>query len=213
VTDEHGRVAARRVVVLVSGSGTLLQALLDGATPVSEAPYRIVGVVSDRPDAYGLTRARAAGIPTAVVQLGDFPDRIAWDAAIAKAVGVFTPDLVVLAGFMRMLGHGYLGRFGDRTINTHPALLPAFPGAHAVRDALAYGVTVTGCSVIFVDEGTDTGPIVDQRAVPVEPTDDEQSLHERIKVAERELLVAVVARLSRSGWSLDTRNPRKVTVG
>ena len=200
----------RRVVVFVSGTGTLLQALLDDAARGAEAGYRIVGVLSDRPDAGGLQRARAAGVPTAVVELVDFPDRPAWDEAVSRATEVFSPDLVVLAGFMRLLGRPYLRRYGDRTINTHPALLPAFPGAHAVRDALAAGVKVTGCTVILVDEGTDAGPIVAQRSVEVVDGDDEASLHERIKVVERQLLVEVVGRLTRSGWSVEER---KVSIG
>ena len=144
----------RRVVVLLSGSGTLFQALLDAR----REGWSIAGVVSDRADAYGLRRARTAGVPTAVVDPADFPDRVAWDVAVAKAVGVFSPDLVVLAGFMRILGEPFLAAFGGRTVNTHPALLPSFPGAHGVRDALAYGVKVTGSTVIIVDAGVDTGP-------------------------------------------------------
>ena len=132
-----------RIVVLVSGSGTLLQALLD-ASAAPDAPFAVAGVVSDRDGVQGLARARAAGVPTAVVRPADFPDRVTWDLAVAKAVEVFSPRLVVLAGFMRLLGGDYLTRFADRTVNSHPALMPAFPGAHAVRDALAYGVKVTG---------------------------------------------------------------------
>ena len=161
--------------------------------------------ISDRADAPGLERARAAGVPTAVVSPDDFPDRPSWDAAVARAVDVFSPDLVVLAGFMRVLGAQYLARYGGRTITAHPALLPAFPGAHAVRDALDYGVRVTGCSLILVDAGTDTGPVVAQRAVEVLDGDDEASLHERIKVVEREMLVDVVARMLGRGWSVDGR--------
>lgn len=198
-----------RVVVLVSGSGTLLQALLDdAATAGGSAPFGVAAVISDRDDAYGLQRAREAGVPTAVVRPGDFPDRATWDLAVAKAVEVFTPDLVVLAGFMRLLGEAYLSRFADRTINSHPALLPAFPGAHAVRDALAYGVTVTGTSVILLDAGVDSGPVVAQRAVEVLPGDDEASLHERIKVVERGLLVEVVRRMTGVGWSVEGRSVR-----
>jgi phosphoribosylglycinamide formyltransferase 1 len=196
-----------RVVVLVSGAGTLLQALLDAAAE-AKAPFRVAGVVSDRPDAPGLERARSAGVPTAVVALADFPDRPAWDAGVARAVRVFSPRLVVLAGFMRLLGAAYLAEFGDRTINTHPALLPSFPGAHGVRDALAHGVKVTGASVILVDEGTDTGPIVAQRAVEVLDGDDEQALHERIKVVERQLLVDVVSRMTACGWQVTDRKVR-----
>ncbi len=200
-----GRLA--RVAVLVSGSGTLLQALLD-ASAAPDAPYGVCGVVSDRAEAYGLERARAARVPTATVRLADFPDRATWDTGVARAVGAFRPDLVVLAGFMRLLGAAYLDRFGDRTINTHPALLPAFPGAHGVRDALAYGVKVTGATVILVDAGTDTGPVLDQRCVPVEDGDDEAALHERIKVVERELLVDVVRRMTRDGWQVTDRKVR-----
>ena len=203
----EGSSGRARVVVLVSGTGTLLQALLDAAKDLA-APYRIAGVVSDRAEAGGLERARAAGVPTAVVAPGDFPDRAAWDAGVAKAVGVFRPRLIVLAGFMRLLGAAYLAAFGDCTINTHPALLPSFPGAHGVRDALAHGVTVTGASVILVDEGTDTGPIVAQRAVAVLEGDDEASLHERIKVVERELLVEVVTRMTAHGWQVRDRRVR-----
>jgi phosphoribosylglycinamide formyltransferase-1 len=197
-----------RVVALVSGSGTLLQALLDAAVPT--APFSVVAVVSDRADAQGLQRARSAGVPTAVVAPADFPDRAGWDDAVARAVRVFRPGLVVLAGFMRLLGPGYLEAFADRTINTHPALLPAFPGAHGVRDALAHGVKVTGASVLLVDAGTDTGPIVAQRAVDVLDGDDEASLHERIKVVEREMLVDVVSRMARHGWRV---SQRKVELG
>jgi phosphoribosylglycinamide formyltransferase-1 len=195
---------AARIVVLVSGTGTLLQALLDAARAPAAA-FRVAGVVSDRADAGGLQRARAARVPTAVVAPGDFPDRSGWDAGVAKAVGVFSPDLVVLAGFMRLLGLPYLTEFGTRTVNTHPALLPSFPGAHAVRDALAHGVKVSGASVILVDAGTDTGPIVAQRAVDVLDGDDEAALHERIKVVERQLLVDVVDRMTRHGWQVTDR--------
>jgi phosphoribosylglycinamide formyltransferase-1 len=196
-----------RVVVLVSGSGTLLQALLDTS---SRGPcgWAVSGVVSDRADAYGLCRARAAGVPTAVVEPADFPDRAAWDTGITRAVRAFSPRLVVLAGFMRILGEPFLVEFGGRTVNTHPALLPAFPGAHGVRDALAYGVKVTGSTVIIVDAGVDTGPVVAQRAVPVEDGDDEETLHERIKVVERELLVEVVDRMVTAGWEVDGRRVR-----
>jgi phosphoribosylglycinamide formyltransferase 1 len=200
----EGRPGRAAVVVLVSGTGTLLQALLDAAADPA-SPFRVAAVVSDRSDAGGLERARAVGVPTAVVAPKDFADRAGWDAGVARAVRVFSPRLVVLAGFMRILGAAYLGEFGDRTINTHPALLPSFPGAHGVRDALNHGVKVTGTSVILVDEGTDTGPIVAQRAVEVLVGDDETSLHERIKVVERELLVDVVSRMASRGWQVSER--------
>jgi phosphoribosylglycinamide formyltransferase-1 len=190
-------------VVVISGSGTLLQALLDHASG-----FTVSAVLSDRADAAGLDRARAAGVPTAVVDLADFPDRSSWDAALVRAVDTFHPDIVVLAGFMRIVGEPLLQRYG-RIVNTHPALLPAFPGAHGVRDALTHGVKVTGCSVILVDAGTDTGPIIAQRAVEVRDEDDESALHERIKVVERELLVDVVGRMARNGWQVEGR---KVTL-
>lgn len=187
-----------RLVVLVSGSGTNLEALL-AAHDDPAYGARVVAVVSDRPGIRALELARAAGIPTAVVAVPDFEDRAAWDRALTEAVGVFTPDLVVCAGFMKLVGAAFLERFGGRTINTHPALLPSFPGAHGVRDALAYGVKVTGCTVMVVDAGVDSGPILAQVAVPVEDGDDEASLHERIKTVERSLLVDVVGRAAREG--------------
>ncbi|MGW5053177.1 phosphoribosylglycinamide formyltransferase [Actinokineospora sp. NPDC004072] len=189
-----------RVVVLVSGSGTLLQALLD-----ADLPARIVAVGADRTGIAGLERAAAAGVPTFAVRLRDHPDRDAWDAALADAVAAHEPDLVVSAGFMKILGPAFLARFGGRIVNTHPALLPAFPGAHAVADALAHGVRVTGSTVHLVDGGVDTGPIIAQEAVPVGPDDDEAALHERIKVVERRLLVDVVARMARDGYTVDGR--------
>jgi phosphoribosylglycinamide formyltransferase-1 len=190
--------------VFVSGSGTLLQALLDAAA-TDDYPADIVAVVADRDGIEGLARAERAGVPTHVLKLRDFPDRPAWDQALADLVGTLSPDLIVTAGFMKLLGDPFMDRFGDRVINSHPALSPAFPGAHAVRDALAYGVRVTGCTVFLVDNGVDTGPVVAQEAVPVEAGDDEATLHERIKKVERRLLVDVVARLAREGWTLDGR--------
>lgn len=195
------------VVVLASGSGTLLQSLLDAAAAPGAA-HVVAGVVSDRDGVTALDRARAAGVPTAVVRPADFADRAAWDGAVARAVEVFSPRLVVLAGFMRLLGPAYLTRFADRTVNSHPALMPAFPGAHAVRDALAYGVKVTGTTVMLLDAGVDSGPVVAQRAVEVLDGDDEAGLHERIKVVERELLVDVVTRMVRDGWSVEDRKVR-----
>lgn len=185
-----------RIVVLVSGSGTNLQALID-ATADPGFGSSVVGVGADRGMIEGLARAQRHGIPTFIVRAPEFPDRAAWDAALAEAIAAFEPDLVVSAGFMKILGRQVLGRF--RIINTHPALLPSFPGAHGVRDALAYGVKVTGCTAHWVDAGVDTGPIIDQRAVPVELADTEESLHERIKVAERAMLVEVVRRLGQEG--------------
>lgn len=205
----HTVPARSRVVALVSGTGTNLAALLAAhGDPAFGA--RVVGVVSDRAGVRALDIAREAGVPTAVVAPADFPDRAAWDVGMAQAVGVFDPALVVSAGFMRILGSAFLDRFGGRVINTHPALLPAFPGAHAVRDALAYGVRVTGCTVHVVDAGVDTGPIIAQQVVEVQPDDDEAALHERIKVIERELLVDVVGRIARGGLVVDGARARLV---
>lgn len=196
--------SAARVVVLVSGAGSNLAALL-AAHEDPAYGARVVGVVSDKPAAGGLGLARDAGVAAVVVEPEDFPDRAAWDEGVAQAVDVFRPDLVVLAGFMRILGPAFVGRYAGRTVNTHPALLPSFPGAHGVRDALAYGVKVTGCTVHVVDDGVDTGPIIAQVAVPVEDGDDEASLHERIKVAERALLVETVGRVAREGLRVEGR--------
>lgn len=199
--------APARLVVLASGTGSLLQSLLDAA--VGDYPARVVAVGVDR-DCPAEQIAAAAGIPSYRVAVGDYPDRPAWDDAIAEATGRHGPDLIVSAGFMKILGPVFLARFPGRVVNTHPALLPAFPGAHAVPEALAYGVKVTGCTVHLVDAGVDTGPILAQRAVDVLDGDDEASLHERIKVVERRLLVEVLAVLATRGvtWSR-----RKATFG
>ncbi|HKN96465.1 MAG TPA: phosphoribosylglycinamide formyltransferase [Pseudonocardiaceae bacterium] len=197
-----------RVAVLVSGAGTLLQALID-ATAAPDYPARVVAVGADRLGIEGLARAERATIPNFAVRLRDHPDRAAWDEALTNAVAAYRPDLVVLAGFMKILGPSFLAAYGGRILNTHPALLPAFPGAHAVADALEHGVKVTGCTAILVDAGVDTGPIVAQRAVTVEPDDSVADLHERIKVVERRMLVDVVGRLARKGCTV---NGRKVSI-
>jgi len=183
-----------RVVVLLSGAGTLCAALL-AATDDAGYPVEVVAVGSDRPDAAGLAAAGARGVDTFVTPLRDHPDRAAWDRALAAELTARRPDWVVSAGFMKLLGPAVLDAFGGRVLNTHPALLPAFPGAHAVRDALAAGVATTGATVHLVDAGVDTGPVLAQRAVPVLPGDDEVRLHERIKAVERELLVHTLAGL------------------
>jgi phosphoribosylglycinamide formyltransferase-1 len=192
-----------RVVVLVSGTGTLLQALLDAAGP--DYPALVVAVGADRAGAAALRRAADRDLPTFVVELACHPDRASWDAALTEAVAAHQPDLVVTAGFMKILGPAFLDRFGGRIVNTHPALLPAFPGPHPVADALAYGVQVTGATMHLVDAGVDTGPILAQRAVEVLPGDTEQRLHERIKVVERRMLVEVVAELVRCGCTVTGR--------
>jgi phosphoribosylglycinamide formyltransferase-1 len=185
--------ARARVVVLLSGTGSLCAALLD-ATDDPAYPAEVVAVGSDRP-AGGLDHAVRRGLPTFVCAVGDHPDRAAWDRALAARIAAHAPDLVVSAGFMKIVGPAVLDAFGGRFINTHPALLPAFPGAHAVRDALAAGATVTGATVHVVDAGIDTGPVLAQREVAVLPGDDEARLHDRIKDVERELLVQTVAEL------------------
>jgi phosphoribosylglycinamide formyltransferase 1 len=188
---------SRRMVVLVSGHGTNLQALID-ATADPGYSMRVALVVSDRPDAYGLERARRAGIDTAVTRLEDHPDRPSFDRALRDLVAAARPDVVCLAGFMRILGPEFVRAFPNRIVNTHPSLLPAFRGAHAVREALAYGVRVTGCTIHLVDEEVDHGPVLLQAAVPVREGDDEASLHERIKREEHRLLPPV-ARLVAEG--------------
>jgi len=193
--------------VLVSGTGSILQALMD-ACAESDFGAQIVAVGADRYDTGGVARAAAAGIPTFVRRIADCPDRFAWDRALTEDCASFKPDLVILAGFLKLVGADFLTEFGGRLINTHPALLPSFPGMHSVRDALAHGVKVTGCSVILVDSGVDSGPILAQAAVGVRDDDDEESLHERIKVAERALVVDTVRRMIRHGWSVRGRVAR-----
>jgi phosphoribosylglycinamide formyltransferase 1 len=193
-----------RLVVLASGEGRTLQALLDAAgDPAFGA--EIVAVGTDRDGTRAAERALALGIEAFTVRLSDHPDRQAWDLALADELLRHEPDLVVCAGFMRLLGRPVLERFPQRVVNTHPALLPAFPGAHAVREALAYGVKVTGVTVHLVDEGVDTGPVVAQAAVPVQPGDTEATLHARIQDVEQPLYVETVGQLARGGWTVDGR--------
>jgi phosphoribosylglycinamide formyltransferase 1 len=197
-----------RVVVLASGTGTILQALLD----VEQEPTfgaSVVAVGADRTGIEALGRAERAGLPTFALRVKDFPDRAAWDHALTDAVAAHHPDIVVSAGFMKLVGPEFLKRFGGRFINTHPALLPSFPGMHGARDALDYGVKLSGCTVFIVDEGVDAGPIIAQAAVPVLDGDDVDALHERIKSVERTLLVATLGRMCRDGWTVQGR---KVTI-
>lgn len=190
--------------MLVSGTGTLLQALLDAAATDGYGAA-VVAVGSDRDGIAGLERARAVGVPTFVQPVEEYAERSAWDEALTKHAAEHRPDLVVCAGFMRLLGPAFLGAFGGRTLNSHPALLPSFAGMHGPRDALAYGVKITGATVFLVDAGVDTGVIVDQVAVPVEDADSVERLHERIKVAERALLVETVHRLATTRWHVTDR--------
>jgi phosphoribosylglycinamide formyltransferase-1 len=196
--------APARLVVLVSGSGSNLQALLD-ATADPAYGARVVAVGADRDGIAGLDRAAAAGVPTFVDRLKSYPDRDDWDAALTAHVAEHKPDLVISAGFLKLVGARFLAAFGDRYLNTHNSLLPAFPGIHGPRDALAYGVKVAGATLFFVDAGVDTGPIVAQVAVPVRDDDTEDTLTERIKEAERRQLVDCVGRLVRDGWTITGR--------
>ena len=193
-----------RLVVLVSGAGTNLAALLEACADPTY-PAEVVAVGADRDGILALDRARAAGVPTYVLQVADFATREEWDAAFTDATAAYEPDLVVSAGFMKLAGVTFLSRFGGSYVNTHPALLPAFPGMHAAEDALDHGVKVTGCTLFVVDAGIDTGPILAQAAVDVRNDDDVETLHERIKSAERALLVDVVGRMARDGWTVTGR--------
>lgn len=197
-----------RLVVLVSGTGTNLQALLDAcAEPAYGA--EVVAVGADRHGTTAVERAARAGIATFVLPVSDFDSRAGWDAVLADTVAGFEPALVVSAGFMKLAGPVFLRAFGGRYVNTHPALLPAFPGMHGPADALSYGVKVAGATLFVVDEGVDTGPIVAQTVVPVEDDDTAATLHARIKESERRMLVDTVGRMVREGYTIDGR---KVSV-
>ncbi len=204
-------VAARpaRLVVLVSGAGTNLQALLDAADDVAYGA-NVVAVGADRDGIEGLRRAERAGVPTFVRRVADQASRADWDKDIAATVESYQPDLVVLAGFMKLMGPAFLEAYEGRVVNTHPALLPSFPGMHAPRDALEHGVRVTGATLFFVDEGVDAGPIIAQVTEPVLEDDDVEALHERIKARERVMLVETVGRMVREGYRIDGR---KVRIG
>ncbi len=196
-----------RLVVLVSGSGTNLQALLDACVDPAYGAS-VVAVGADRDGVQGLERAEQAGVPTFVKRVKDFTTREHWDRAMAETVANFEPDLLVLAGFMKLVGPEFQSRFGGRIVNTHPALSPSFPGMHGPAEAIAHGVKVSGATLFVVDEGVDTGPIVAQTAVPVEDDDTAESLHERIKVAERRMLVDAVGRMVREGFTITDRKVR-----
>ncbi len=202
-------VPATRLVVLVSGAGTNLQALLD-ACDDPDFGARVVAVGADRDGIEGLARAERHGVPTFVRKVGGYTTRDLWDGALTDTVAAFEPDLVVLAGFMKLVGPEFLDRFAGRVVNTHPALCPAFPGTSAPAEALAYGVRVTGATLFVVDAGIDTGPIIAQVVVPVEDMDDVETLHDRIKVAERSMLVDAVGRMARDGFTI---TDRKVRIG
>ena len=186
-----------RIVILLSGSGSNAQAVFD-AVSSGALPIQISAVGSDTPDAYGLVRARDAGLETFVLDYADYPNRTAWTVALSDAVAGYDPDLVLSSGLMRIVGPEFIDRFAGRFINTHPALLPSFPGAHGVRDALAAGVKITGTTLHLVDAGVDTGRILDQRAVRIHPGEDEAALHERIKVEERAMVLDALTALYRA---------------
>jgi phosphoribosylglycinamide formyltransferase-1 len=196
-----------RLVVLISGSGTLLQALID-ACAAPDFGAQVVGVGADRDQITGLQRAERAGISTFVHPLVRGADRAEWDRQLTDLVAKFEPSLVVMAGYMKLVGPQFLATFGGRLINSHPALLPSFPGMQGPRDALAYGVKISGATIFLVDDGVDTGIIVDQVAVRVEDDDSVEDLHERIKIAERDLLVQTVHRLATRSWRLNGRRLR-----
>ena len=193
-----------RIVVLASGAGSNLAALLEAHTNPNWGG-QIVAVGSDVPGCGALGLAEQVDVPAFCLEIKDFPDRAQWDVALANAAAAYEPDLIVSAGFMRILGDEFLAQWEGKIINTHPALLPAFPGAHGVRDALEHGVKVTGVTVHLVDRGVDTGPIIAQRVVGVEDGDTQETLHERIKVVERRLLVEVVGAMARAGWRAEGR--------
>jgi phosphoribosylglycinamide formyltransferase 1 len=197
-----------RLAVLLSGGGTNLQALLDAIDADDDFGGGVVVVGADRPDAGGLERARDAGIPTVVRSLHAHPDRRAWEDALRADLEAHAPEAIVLAGFMRILSGRFLAGWPDRVVNTHPSLLPAFRGAHAVRDALEYGVRLTGSTVHLVDEQVDHGPILAQRAVEVRDDDTESSLHDRIKAVEHQLLPACVKLLCHGRFEVDGRHVR-----
>ncbi|HEX4401855.1 MAG TPA: phosphoribosylglycinamide formyltransferase [Galbitalea sp.] len=190
------------LVVLISGGGSNLRALLE-ASADAEFPARVVAIGADR-DADGFAHAEEFGIPTFSVALSNFPDREAWGDALLEEIEVWQPDLVLLSGFMKLLPPRVVDALSPRLLNTHPAYLPEFPGAHAVRDAIEAGATETGASVIVVDNGVDSGPIVSQRRIPVAPGDTEASLHERIKPVERELLIQAVLDVANGAVDLDS---------
>lgn len=196
-----------RLVVLVSGAGTNLQALIDAAAEPSYG-VEIVAVGADRDGVEGLARADRAGIATFVHKLKDYPAREDWDRDLTASCLKYRPDLVVSAGFMKLAGTSFLAEFGGRYVNTHPALLPSFPGIHGAAEALEYGVKVTGATLFVVDAGVDTGPIVEQTVVRVQDEDDVETLHERIKVAERAMLVDCVGRMAREGFTITDRKVR-----
>jgi phosphoribosylglycinamide formyltransferase-1 len=208
------RVSAFRIVVLASGSGTNLQAILDRihADERLDRTQEVVGVASNKPGARALERARAAGVETAVFPRDDYPDRAARDAAMARWIEDRGADLVALAGYMQLLSGEFVGRFRNRIVNVHPALLPAFPGLDAIGQALAAGVEVTGVSVHFVDEGVDTGPVILQREVPVPADRDRAALEEAIHATEHELYPEAIRMIAEGRVRIAESGPVSVVI-
>jgi phosphoribosylglycinamide formyltransferase-1 len=199
-----------RVGVLASGTGTNLQAILDRLH--GRGGVEVVAGGSDQPRAAALARAAAAGVPTAVFPLEDYPDRAARDAAMADFLAGHGVELVVLAGYMALLSPEFLARFPQRVVNVHPALLPAFPGVRAIEQALAYGVKVFGVTVHFVDEGVDTGPVIAQRAIEMPEATDAAEVREALRPLEHDLLCDAVAAIARGAVTIDVDDPRRVRV-
>jgi phosphoribosylglycinamide formyltransferase-1 len=201
--------ALLRVAVLASGSGTNLQAILDS---VHGFEAKVVGVASDKADAYALERARAADVPASVFPLGAYPDRAARDAAIAEWLEAQGAELVVLAGYMAILTPGFIRRFPDRIVNVHPSLLPAFPGLAAVQQAIDYGARLFGATVHFVDEGVDTGAIILQSAIPLPPDADAAAALDLLRPIEHALLPDAIRLIAAGRLSRDPANPRRILV-
>ncbi len=192
------------VVAMASGQGTLFQALLD-ASSEPDYPVEIVGLVTDRPGCPAQERAVRAGVPVVALDPRNYDSRATWNRDLADQTAQLAPEWLVSVGFMRVLAPAFLDRFPGKIVNSHPSLLPAFPGARAVPDAIDYGVRVTGCTIHLVDAGVDSGPILAQSAIPIAPDDDVDSLHERVKTVERVQLVEVLAQLATTGYTLEGR--------
>lgn len=208
---ESGGAGTFRIGVLISGSGSNLQSIIDRLHR-GEENIEVAVVISDNPGAYGLKRAEEAGIPTMVLPLEDFSDRAGHDLAMADALENHRVDLVVLAGYMHVVTPEFLGRFPGRVINLHPALLPSFPGATPIEDAMEYGVRVTGVTVHFVDEGVDTGPVILQEAVDINYNDSVEKLRERIHEVEHKLLPQAIRLIAAGRVRLEGENSRRVVI-
>lgn len=201
-----------KIAVLVSGSGTNLQTLINQLHHDKSSGIAIAVVISDRSKAYALTRAKSADIPTHIVRVQEYKNRIDFDAEISRLLDHYAIDLIVLAGFMKLFQPPFVRKYRNKIINVHPSLLPAFPGANAVADTLVYGVKVTGVTVHFVDEDMDTGPIIAQTTVPVYDTDDEESLHQRIQIEEHKLYPEVLRWYAQGALKVEGRKVIKAPI-